>query len=110
MPAMSYRTAERTAAMGRPLPIAVLWQRMTGYLDACLRSLAATNQVQLSVAFCAPANDAPYDETNFFAFRDQYRWHEKPNTEALGALLAGEALDAVLVCSWSVPAYRALLP
>lgn len=83
---------------------------MTGYLDACLRSLTATERVHLSVAYCAPSEEAPYQEGDFRPFRNQYRWRDKPDAESLGALVADETLDAVLVCSWSVPAYRALLP
>ena len=94
----------------RPLRLAVLWQTMTGYLNACLQSLSATGRVSLRVAYRAPLEEAPYEESVFVSFARQYCWHDKPNAKSLSALLDGETLDAVLVCSWNVPAYRALLP
>jgi glycosyltransferase involved in cell wall biosynthesis len=99
-----------TAGVRRPLRVAVLWQGMSGYLNACLQALSSTGRVSLSVAFRAPSEDSPYDESNFSSFARQYRWQVSPDPEALTALLGGDRLDAVLVCSWNVPGYRALLP
>jgi glycosyltransferase involved in cell wall biosynthesis len=101
---------EPSRALDRPLRIAVLWQRMTGYLNACLHALTATGRVSLRVAYAAPSKDAPYDETDFSPFLRQYRWHDRPDRKGLSALLDEEGLDAILVCSWNVPAYRARLP
>ena len=93
-----------------PLHVAVLWQGMSGYFNACLRSLGATGQVSLRVAYRAPVNDAPFDEAGFSRFAHEYRWRDKPNRESLSALLGDERLDAVLVCSWNEANYRAFLP
>jgi len=83
---------------------------MSGYFDACLRSLVATGRVSLRVAYRAPSADAPYDETGFAHFDREYRWQAKPEAKPLSALVDDESLDAVFVCSWNVPTYRALLP
>ena len=97
------------ATSQRRLRVAVLWQGMSGYFDSCLQSLVATGRVILSVAYRAPSEDAPYDETQFTGYYREYRWQDRPEADQLSALLGDETLDAVFVCSWNVPAYRAPL-
>ena len=101
---------EPSPVLNRPLRIAVLWQRMTGYLNACLQALTATGRVSLRVAYSAPSSEAPYDESDYSWLARQYRWQGKPERERVSALLDEGGLDAVLVCSWNEPAYRARLP
>ena len=100
-----------SATSERQLRVAVLWQAMSGYFDACLRSLVATGRVSVRVAYRARAQggDAPFDENEFAQFDREYRWHGRPEAGPLNALLDGESLDAVFVCSWNVPTYRAPL-
>jgi glycosyltransferase involved in cell wall biosynthesis len=94
---------------GGAVRVAVLWRRMTGYLNACLRSLDATGRVHLTVACQGPSDDAPYDEDDFSWLADRYQWKDRPESSSLKSLLGNQRIDAVLVCGWDIPAYRAIL-
>lgn len=89
--------------------IAVLWQHMTGYLNACLKALVAIGNVDLALAYAAPDETAPFDESLFQWVTRQYRWQGSPDAGTVRRFLMDSQPDAVFVSSWHISAYRSAL-
>lgn len=92
----------------RDLRVLVLWVQLSGYLDACLRALGARDGISVRVAYQRPSSSAPFDLDRFASARGGYGWHDAPDPEELRSLVEQYRPDAVLVSSWSQPAYLAL--
>lgn len=89
--------------------VAVLWQSMSGYFDACLRALSTHNNTRITLAYRSPRPLAPFDDSKFGWLDLQYRWQQRPDVSRLRELLSMSRPEAVLVSSWHIGAYRALL-
>lgn len=84
---------------GRPVQIAVLYARLSGYVVACLRRLKAEYDVELLVVRVPPSFEAPF-EARHFEWID--RLYDRPalTDEDLWAHLEAFAPDAVLMSGW----------
>jgi glycosyltransferase involved in cell wall biosynthesis len=100
-------TAAGVGAGTHPLRVLVLWTQMSGYLDACLVSLAARD-VEVRVAYRHPSGDAPFDPSAFASLNGGYGWVDEPDPLELAALVEDHQPDALLVGGWSQGAYREL--
>src|SRR5580700_7690894 len=89
--------------------VAVLWQAMSGYFNACLKALAATSDVSVAVAYKTASDEAPFDESQFAWLSPSYRWQKAPQAALVRNLLSEARPDAVLVSSWHIAGYRAVL-
>jgi glycosyltransferase involved in cell wall biosynthesis len=88
------------------MKIAVLWTKPSGYLNSCLRALAALQGVELFVAYQAPTSDAPFANEQFSWFPKSYRYSAAPDAIELLPLLRSFGPD-VLISSWHLAGYRA---
>jgi glycosyltransferase involved in cell wall biosynthesis len=89
--------------------VVVLWQAMSGYFNACLKALAATGDVSVAVAYKAASNEAPFEESQFAWLSPSYRWQKAPQAALVRKLLSEARPDVVLVSSWHIAGYRAVL-
>jgi glycosyltransferase involved in cell wall biosynthesis len=88
------------------MKIAVLWNTLTGYLNACLAELAKEPGVRIFVSDRSGKKQAPFDDALFNWIEDRYRFPEHPDARDLLPRLAAFGPDILLVASWNSPAYR----
>ena len=91
------------------LRVLVLWQGMSGYFDACLRRLAATDGVEISLVYEAATSAAPFDAQNFAWLRGAYEWRGAPSAQRLAEITESFAPDVILVSSWHIRPYRRII-
>ena len=90
------------------MKIAILWTGLSGYLNACLRELAAREGVELFVCHSAPDRNAPFDETQFAWIPNRLAWRSERDLANLDQRLHSFAPDILIHPGWFVPAYRRL--
>lgn len=86
--------------------IAVLWMGLSGYLNACLKELAARDKVELFICHKAPESNAPFDEKQFGWMTNRFVWDSDRDLENLAPKLHTFAPDILIFSGWHVPAYR----
>ena len=93
------------------MKIAVLWTRLSGYLNACLRELAARPGVEVLVANEAAGEDAPFDASQFswIPSRLRFEYAVHPDRYALLDETRRFAPDVLLVNSWHIGEFRHVL-
>jgi glycosyltransferase involved in cell wall biosynthesis len=89
--------------------VAVLWTRLSGYLNACLRELATRPGVQLLVVHERVRADAPYDEDQFAWIPRRLEYVAHPDRHAVLDLIRRFEPDVVLVSSWHIREFRHVL-
>lgn len=89
--------------------VALLWTRMSGYLNACLRELASRPGVELLVAHEAPNQDAPFAGGQFSWMTRRIEYPSTPDREALLEQVRAFAPDVLLVSGWHIGAFRHVL-
>ena len=92
--------------MSEPVRVAVLWTCLSGYLNACLKDLAARENVELFVCHSNPSVNAPFDSAQFEWMRRRIAWSVRPDEQALIAQLEAFKPDVLVLCGWHIPAYR----
>lgn len=90
------------------MKVAVLWTKLSGYLNSCLRALAEIEDVELFVAYQAATSDAPFADEQFKWFSNYYRYETTPATSELLPRLHSFKPDVMLVSSWHIAGYRAV--
>lgn len=85
---------------------AILWNTLTGYLNACFRSLAAIPGNELFVAHQRATARAPFDESQFNWIGSQFVFDDKPDEQALLDRVRKFNPDLLMVASWNRAAYR----
>jgi glycosyltransferase involved in cell wall biosynthesis len=89
--------------------IAVLWTRLSGYLNACLRELATRPGVEMLIAHEAAAEEAPFDESQFSWISARIEYAGRPDGHTLLVQVRRFAPDLVLVGSWHLGGFRHVL-
>jgi glycosyltransferase involved in cell wall biosynthesis len=91
--------------------VAVLWTRLSGYLNACLRELAARPGVELLVAYQSAGEDAPFDASQFswMVSRLRFEYADRPDRYALFEQTRRFSADVLLVNSWHIAEFRYVL-
>lgn len=89
--------------------VAVLWQAMSGYFNACLKALSSMDGVEIALAYGSTSQSAPFDADQFAWIQPSYQWSGEPSRDGVSRLLESFKPEAVLVSSWHLPAYRAAL-
>ena len=88
--------------------IAVLWTRLSGYLNACLKELAGREGVNLLVIHEAASEEAPFDARQFDWITDRIEWRTMRELESLSDRVRAFAPEIMLMPSWHVAPYRKL--
>ena len=86
--------------------IAILWTRLSGYLNACLRALASRPDVELYVCNQSPANNAHFPEADFSWLNNRYEWILRPDVSVLSDQLLKFRPHVILGANWSIREYR----
>jgi glycosyltransferase involved in cell wall biosynthesis len=86
--------------------IAILWSHLSGYLNACLRTLTDKYGVELMVWHHRPSSDAPFTQEQFDWLARSNGYNDMPDSAAVAASLNSFNPHALLVTSWHIPAYR----
>jgi len=91
------------------MKIAVLWTRLSGYFNACLKELCKIDNVQLFVAYMEATDEAPYEKEQFFWLQNTYPYEIICDKFKLFDKLRNFMPDVILVSSWHISAYRFVL-
>jgi glycosyltransferase involved in cell wall biosynthesis len=89
------------------MKVAVLWTKLSGYMNSCLRALAETPGVELFVAYQEATPDAPFSNDQFQWMPRRYAYASQPNERQLVAELDTFRPEVMIVASWHLSAYRA---
>ncbi len=84
--------------------IAVLWTRLSGYINSGLMELAARGN-ELLVYHEEPEGNAPYSESCFSWIERRYSYHSRPDDAVLRPRLQ-EFRPELVLASWHVPAFQ----
>ncbi len=87
--------------------IAILWQQLSGYFDACLRALDSAGH-ELYLVDLAPSEEAPFGQSLGDWMPRRHLWVDHLDTANLTNDLKAFEPDALLVSSWHIPEYRKL--
>lgn len=88
------------------LRCAVLWTRLSGYFNGCLRAFADLPGTELFVASQAFDAATPFDSGQFDWIDAHVGYDHAPAYRELADRLAAFAPDAILISSWHIPAFR----
>ena len=88
------------------MKIAILWTRLSGYLNACLKELGSKEGVELFICHELPVDDAPFEECQFDWIPNRMAWRTKCNPGVLAQKLRLFGPDIMIVPSWHIPVYR----
>jgi glycosyltransferase involved in cell wall biosynthesis len=94
---------------GKEMKVAVLWTGLSGYLNACLKALEATEGVELFVANTRPLKEAPFDEAIFSWIENSYQWGNAVDADELIPLLERFRPDVIVCANWHNKGYRKTL-
>jgi glycosyltransferase involved in cell wall biosynthesis len=89
--------------------IAVLWTRLSGYLNACLKELASRPDVELLVIHEVAGQDAPFDAAQFAWIQNRVEFSSGLDRDGLLAEVEQFGPDVVLVSSWHITEFRFVL-
>lgn len=89
--------------------VAVLWTRLSGYMNACLKALVQTEGVELFVADMEASADAPFDESIFSWIDNRYQWGDDLDADRLISRLEAFRPDVIVCANWHYRAYRKTL-
>ena len=82
------------------MKIAILWTKLSGYLNACLKALANLPNVSLMVVNQQTSHDAPFDESQFAWMEPRYQWQDEVDTVVLSKKLNDFYPDVLLISGW----------
>jgi glycosyltransferase involved in cell wall biosynthesis len=88
--------------------IGILWTRLSGYLNACLKELASRDGVELFVSHRAPELNAPFDESQFAWIENRFMWRTNSELQGLDDRLQKFDPQILVFAGWSVPVYRSI--
>lgn len=89
--------------------IAVLWTRLSGYLNASLRELASRPGVELLVVHEAASPDSPFDDSQFAWMGACLEYTGRPDPHVLLEEVGRFGPDITLVSSWHISEFRHVL-
>ena len=91
----------------KPIRIAVLFSRLSGYMAACLETLRFDHGVRLMVIRIPPVENAPFDDRHF-DWIDELHDRNDVDAAEMESLLSRFAPDAVYVSGWFDKEYLAV--
>lgn len=87
------------------MKIAVLWTKLSGYLNASLQALAGDSHVEIFVANEVTTQDAPFADEYFRWIRNRYEYEGRPNKNVLLSKLDSFKPD-IIICCWHIPEFQ----
>ncbi len=90
------------------MKVAILWTRLSGYLNSCLQELVNRDGVELFVCHRAPDVAAPYDDGQFNWMIDRLVWQSAPDEKLLQDRVKKFAPDILIFAGWHIEAYRSI--
>lgn len=91
------------------MKVAILWSHLSGYINSCLKALASCDDTAIFVANTKVAADAPFASEQFNWLDNHYEWEGLPDFAVLSQRLEDFSPDVILVSSWHIEGYRAIL-
>lgn len=88
------------------MKIAVLWTRLSGYLNSCLKELASRDGVEILAAHQEASPNAPFDNLQFAWMTQRVAWKTSRDLEKRTPELLDFKPDILLFAGWHVPGYR----
>jgi glycosyltransferase involved in cell wall biosynthesis len=88
------------------MKIAILWNCLTGYLNACLKELVGRDGVELFVCHNAGLLDSPFDDRQFAWIKNRLAWRSFGDLQQLEGRLEAFDPDVIVFSGWLVPSYR----
>jgi glycosyltransferase involved in cell wall biosynthesis len=86
--------------------VAILWTRLSGYMNACMRELAGRDNVEISVIHEAAGGEAPFEESMFGWIANRYVWSARPDSDSVMKRMHLFSPDILIISGWHIPAYR----
>ena len=86
--------------------VAILWTRLSGYLNACLKELASREGVELFVSHQAPVQQVPFDDKQYAWIPNRLVWQSQADLAPLEEQLRAFDPEILVFSGWHVPAYR----
>lgn len=86
--------------------VAVLWNALSGYMDASLRALARHRDVDLFISHRMARSQAPFSDEQFRWLTNRYIFPRVPALPELLPQLNAFQPDILLICGWNIAAYR----
>jgi len=90
------------------MKVAILWTRLSGYLNACLKALVSAGS-DIWVAYETNKTDAPFESAAFSWLGNPYRYETTPGGSEVLSHLNRIRPEVVLVSSWHIAGYRYVL-
>lgn len=87
--------------------ILLLWSPLADYSVACLRTLATTKDVELTLIYQAGEKDAPYDQFDLSFCKKAIPYAKEKEGELFG-LCASLAPDVIIMSSWNYSFYMSV--
>jgi glycosyltransferase involved in cell wall biosynthesis len=88
------------------LRVAVLWNALSGYMDASLRALVCHGDIDLFISHRKARSQAPFSDEQFSWLTNRYIFPRLPALPDLLPQLDAFQPDVLLICGWNIPAYR----
>jgi glycosyltransferase involved in cell wall biosynthesis len=88
------------------MKVAILWTRLSGYLNACMKELASRPGVELCVIHEAADSEAPFDEEQFGWIAERSEWNIQPDLDFLRRKMQEFSPDILVISGWAVRSYR----
>lgn len=88
------------------MKVVVLWTHLSGYLNSCLKALAAIEGVKLLVVNIMTAEEVPFDESLFSWIENHYQWKTDVNSAELLSRIESFRPELILASGWRIPEYR----
>jgi len=88
---------------------AILYTRLSGYMNACLKELDEIDDVEIFVSNIKVSKDAPFDENLFLWIENRYQWVNRVDITELISRLDEFRPDVILCANWHNSGYRKVL-
>ena len=90
------------------MKVAILWTRLSGYMNVCIKELAQRDGVELLVCHIVPAEEAPFDENLFNWIPNRIPWRSEADLVSLEERLTAFGPDVLIFTGWHIGPYRRL--
>ena len=86
--------------------IAILWTRLSGYLNICLKELASREGVEIFVSHEVAGSDAPFDDVQFSWMSNRISWRTERDLDPLNSRLDAFDPEILIFAGWHIRPYR----
>jgi glycosyltransferase involved in cell wall biosynthesis len=97
---------DQISETGDGVKVAILWTKLSGYLNTCMKELAHRDGMELFVCHSAPVKAAPFDDQQFQWISNRLIWRSAPNARSLQDRVTSFSPDVLIFAGWHIRAYR----